>query len=159
MIAKHYGQDFSLAYLRERSYIDRNGVSLRGISEAAELIGLNSLAVKIPTTGSKGQPSLDESPLPAILHWNQNHFVVAYKKTKNYVWIADPSSGKFKLPIDEFEKSWISEGNTGGYDVTKTTTASQNPYSSNHSDRMHYDYCYDGRDRYEDYRGGNYTLP
>ena len=113
MVAKHYGQNYSLPFLREKCYIDRSGVSLRGISEAAELIGLKTLAVKIPVTGPKGEPSFEEAPMPAILHWNQNHFVVAYKRSKNHVWIADPGSGKYKLPVNEFEKSWISDGDSG----------------------------------------------
>ena len=113
MVAKHFGQSFSLPFLRDKCYIDRNGVSLRGISEAAELIGLKTLAVKIPTTGKKNEPSLAEAPMPTIVHWNQNHFVVAYKISKSHVWIADPGSGKYKLTISEFEKSWISDGNTG----------------------------------------------
>ncbi len=113
MVAKYYGQSFSLPFLREKCYIDRNGVSLRGISEAAELIGLKTLAIKIPTTGKKNEPSLAEAPMPTIVHWNQNHFVVAYKISKSHVWIADPASGKYKLTISEFEKSWLSDGNTG----------------------------------------------
>ena len=113
MVAKHYGKSYSLPYLREKSYIDRAGVSLKGVSEAAEHIGLRSLAVKIPYNNKKNEPSLLEAPLPAILHWNQNHFVVAYKANKNYVWIADPADGKHKLKRDEFEKSWLSDGEQG----------------------------------------------
>jgi len=113
MVAKHYGKTYSLPYLRERSYIDRAGVSLKGVSEAAEHIGLRSLAVKIPYNNKKNEPSLLEAPLPAILHWNQNHFVVAYKANKKHVWIADPADGKHKLNRNEFEKSWLSDGEQG----------------------------------------------
>ena len=113
MVAKHYGKTYSLPYLRERSYIDRAGVSLKGVSEAAEHIGLRSLAVKIPYNNKKNEPSLLEAPLPAILHWNQNHFVVAYKANKKHVWIADPADGKHKLNRSEFEKSWLSDGEQG----------------------------------------------
>ena len=113
MVAKHYGQTYSLPYLREKSYIDRAGVSLKGVSEAAEHIGLRSLAVKIPYNNSKNEPSLLEAPLPAILHWNQNHFVVVYKANKNNVWIADPADGKHKLNRKEFEDSWLSDSDQG----------------------------------------------
>ena len=113
MIAKSYGESYTLPFLREKCYIDKAGVSLKGISEAAELIGLRSLAVKIPTKAKKGVPSLMEAPLPAVLHWNQNHFVVLYKITKSHVWIADPADGKHKLTHAEFEKSWISDNNQG----------------------------------------------
>lgn len=70
MVAKHYGKSYSLPYLREKCYIDRAGVSLKGIGEAAELIGLRTLAVKIPSFDKNNSPSLSEAPLPAILHWN-----------------------------------------------------------------------------------------
>ena len=53
MVAKHYGKSYSLPFLREKCYIDKAGVSLKGISEAAELIGLRSLAVKIPLSAGK----------------------------------------------------------------------------------------------------------
>jgi len=113
MIAKFYGKRYNLPFLREKSYIDKAGVSLRGISEAAELIGFRTLGVKIHTKLKKGEASLSAAPLPCVLHWNQNHFVVLYKINKTHVWIADPGSDKHKLSIEEFEKSWISGENKG----------------------------------------------
>ena len=113
MAAKHYGKSYTLPFLREKCYIDKAGVSLKGISEAAELIGFRTLAVKIPTIGNKDQPALDQAPLPAILHWNQNHFVVVYKMNKLHVWIADPADGKHKMTRAEFERSWVSDKNKG----------------------------------------------
>ena len=113
MIAKAYGKSYSLPFLREKCYIDKAGVSLRGISEAAELIGLRTLAVKLPTKSKKGKPSLSEAPMPCIGHWNQNHFVVVYKISSKYVWIADPASGKHKLTVTEFEQSWLSDAKEG----------------------------------------------
>ncbi len=113
MVAKHYGKSYSLQFLREKCYIDREGVSLKGISEAAENIGFRTLAVKIPFSDKKDEPSLIEAPLPAIVHWNQNHFVVVYKINKKYVWIADPADGKYKLKHVDFKKSWISDGDKG----------------------------------------------
>ena len=79
MVSKWYGKSYSLPFLREKCYIDRAGVSLKGISEAAELIGFRTLAVKIPINAEKDAPSLQNAPLPTILHWNQNHFVTLYK--------------------------------------------------------------------------------
>ncbi|MDV7396582.1 cysteine peptidase family C39 domain-containing protein, partial [Arthrospira platensis SPKY1] len=79
MIAKHYGKSYPLQYLRENAFIDREGVSLMGISEAASKIGFQALAVKIPFAGPKGMPSLPAAPLPVIAHWRQNHFIVVYK--------------------------------------------------------------------------------
>lgn len=113
MIAKHYGKSFSLPFLREKCYIDRAGASFKGIAEAAELIGFRTLAVKIHLSKAKGQASLEEAPFPAILHWNQKHFIVLYKLSKKYAWIADPADGKHKLPIQELKKNWISDEDKG----------------------------------------------
>ena len=77
MVAKYYGKTFSNQFLREKSYITREGVSMLGISEAAEYIGFRTQGVKIPLT------QLLEAPLPCILHWNQNHFVVLYAIKRN----------------------------------------------------------------------------
>ena len=113
MIARYYGKSFSLQYLRAISYYDREGVSLQGISEAASKIGFQTLAVKIPFAAEKDKPSLLLASYPLIAHWNQNHFVVIYKANKKFVWIADPSAGKFKLDRKTFEKHWQSDGNKG----------------------------------------------
>ena len=113
MVAKYYGKTYSLQYLREKCYIDREGVSLKGISEAAENIGFRTLAVKIPFSDKKDKPSLTEAPLPTIVHWNQNHFVVVYKINRHNVWIADPADGKYKLKVEDFKKSWISDKDMG----------------------------------------------
>ena len=114
MIAKHYGKNFSLQFLRENSYLDREGVSLRGIVEAAEHIGMRTLAVKLPLVGQGEEaPGLLDAPLPCIAHWEQKHFVVVYKADKNHVWIADPAISRKKLSHAQFQKSWIGEGNNG----------------------------------------------
>lgn len=113
MIAEHYGKKYPITYLRERTYIDREGVSLKGISEAAERIGFRSLAVKLPITAEKGKPSLEMAPMPCIVHHNQKHFVVVYKVTKTHVFLADPGHGKFKVTHEEFAKPYISAADTG----------------------------------------------
>ncbi len=121
MVAKYYGKNYNLPYLREKCYIDKEGVSLRGISEAAELIGLRTVAVKISTFSDGEKSSLEDVPLPAILHWQQRHFVVLYKINKTHAWIADPSDGKHKLTIEEFEKYWISSNDKGIALLLETT--------------------------------------
>lgn len=131
MIAKYYGKSYSLPFLREKCYLDKAGVSMRGISEASELIGLRSLAVKIPLHDNKDQPSLMQAPLPAILYWNQNHFVCLYKINSKHVWISDPSSGKYKLTHDELLKSWLTEEEGKGIALLLETT---NQFYTNDSD-------------------------
>ena len=126
MIAKYYGRNYTLQYLRERSFITREGVSMLGISDAAEAIGFRTSGVKITLEQLK-----NDVPLPCILHWNQNHFVVLYKvKKNNSLWlqclfnishknsqlstfnsqlfIADPASKKVIFNEKEFKRCWIS---------------------------------------------------
>ena len=114
MIAKYYGKYFTLQSLREKSHIDREGVSLKGIIKAAEGIGFSTLPIKLPFfPPSEEAAGLTDVPLPAIVHWNQNHFVVVYKISKKYVWIADPGIGKEKISIDKFKRHWEEDGDKG----------------------------------------------
>jgi ATP-binding cassette, subfamily B, bacterial len=113
MVAKHFGKVYPLPYLREKCYIDRLGVSMKGIHEAAESIGLRTTALQISLFEEKGIPSLSTVPLPAIVHWNQNHFVVVYKISKRSVWVADPAKEKLNLSIEEFTKGYCSKGDRG----------------------------------------------
>jgi ATP-binding cassette subfamily B protein len=100
MIAKHYGKNFSLQKLRDISGLNREGVSLLGISEAAEKIGFRTAGAKI------GLDELKKSEFPLILHWNQNHFVVLYKVGKNAFYIADPAKGLLTYSEHEFLIHW-----------------------------------------------------
>ncbi|QGY42844.1 ATP-binding cassette domain-containing protein [Maribellus comscasis] len=102
MVAKYYGKHFSTEFLREKSFITREGVSLLGISDAAEGIGLRSMGVKI----SFGQLK-KEAPLPCIVHWGQNHFVVVYKFKKGKVFVADPAFGRLEYSESEFRQKWL----------------------------------------------------
>lgn len=111
MIAAHYGRRYSLQALRDLSHISREGVSLLGISEAAESIGFRTLAVKAPFAGEEA--GLVDAPLPCIVHWRQRHFVVVYKIDRRQVWIADPVEGKFKLTRAAFEAGFRQDGERG----------------------------------------------
>jgi len=104
MIAKHYGKNYSLQGLREKCFITRQGVSLLGISEASEQIGFRTIGVSI-----NWEQLLNEAPLPCIVHWKQNHFVVVYKISKiNIVFVADPANGLIKYTKEEFLRAWLS---------------------------------------------------
>lgn len=104
MIARHHGRYYSLEHLRELTYVDREGVSLSSISDAAEHIGFRTLAIT-----SNYEQLVEEVPLPYIAHWHQQHFVVVYRVTKNYVWIADPEHGKVSLTKEEFLEGWAQD--------------------------------------------------
>ena len=109
MIAKYYGHSYSLEMLRSHSFISREGVSMLGISDAAEYLGMHTLGVKISF-----EQLANEAVLPCILHWNQNHFVVCYGiKKKRFsddynIYIADPASQKLCYNKEEFCKCWLS---------------------------------------------------
>lgn len=107
MIAKFYGKSYSLQALRDRSFITREGVSMLGISDAAEHIGFRTSGVRITF-----KQLVEDVPLPCILHWNQNHFVVCYgiRKTKDgyRIDIADPANQLATYKENEFKKCWLS---------------------------------------------------
>ena len=69
MIAKYYGKAYSAEMLRKRCFISREGVSMLGISDAAESIGFRTVGVQISF-----QQLAEDALFPCILHWNQNHF-------------------------------------------------------------------------------------
>ncbi|OFX21762.1 MAG: ABC transporter ATP-binding protein [Bacteroidetes bacterium GWA2_31_9b] len=105
MIAKHYGRSYSLQTLRDKSYLTREGVSMLGISDAADAIGFRSMGVRITF-----EQLLTEAPLPCIVHWKQNHFVVVYKisqrKKETFVHVSDPARGLIKFTKEEFISGW-----------------------------------------------------
>ena len=109
MVAKYYGKSYSLQTLRDKCHITRQGVSMLGISDAAESIGLRSCGVKLTWDQLKR-----EATLPCIVHWNQNHFVVVYlvksSKHKCSVKVADPASGLLEYDENAFLNSWLPKG-------------------------------------------------
>jgi ATP-binding cassette subfamily B protein len=101
IIAKHYGKIINTQQLRTLSETTRGGSSLLGLSDATESIGLKSLGVKLSFD------QLQNAPLPCIIHWNKNHYVVLYKIKKNTVYVSDPSHGLITYTFKEFIKGWI----------------------------------------------------
>lgn len=107
MIAKFYGKNYSLQTLREHSYISRDGVSLMGLSDAAESIGFRTIGLRITLEQLE-----KDVPLPCILYWNQNHFVVCYGVKKRgdryYFQIADPANSLLIYSEEEIKRCWLS---------------------------------------------------
>ena len=125
IIAAFYGKQYSLQNLREKCHISREGVSLLGISDAAEQIGFHSTGVKITWEQLR-----DEVNFPCIVHWNQQHFVVVYKIERQAglwsVYISDPAAGLLKYSEEQFKKSWIqSRGLSGDDEVSEEGANSQ----------------------------------
>ena len=108
MIAKHYGLQPNIEKIRRSCALNKEGVSLLGISKAAESIGFKTIGGRLTfNTLAK------EVTHPCIIHWNQNHFVVVYKvkkhsKGKYTVYVADPAKGLVTYTKEEFCEHWIS---------------------------------------------------
>ena len=101
MIAAFYGKSYSLQKLRQLAHITREGVSLLGLSEAAEAIGFRTIGARITFE------QLMEAPKPCVVHWDQEHFVVVYKFRKGKVQVADPAFGLVEYSETEFKKHWL----------------------------------------------------
>lgn len=121
MVTKFYGKVFSMKYLRDKCYASRTGVSVLGLSEAAEGLGFRTIASALTL---KQLAELDQ--FPCIAHWNENHFIVIYdiqrRKVKSLsfsrlkettIFVADPKFGKIKFSEKEFLKGWISKREEG----------------------------------------------
>lgn len=101
IIAKHYGKTIKIQELRDHSETTREGSNLLFLSDAAEKVGFRTLGVKLSLE------RLEEAPLPCILHWNKNHYVVLYKIKKEIYHISDPAFGLIEYNKQDFLKFWI----------------------------------------------------
>ena len=114
MIADFYGRYYSLESLREKTFISREGVSIRGIAEGAEVIGFRAAAVHLFfESKDETEPGLQNATLPLIAHWQQDHFLVVFKIGKKHVWVADPADGKYRLTHEEFKAGWQGDRKKG----------------------------------------------
>ncbi len=100
MVSRYWGKQFSVNRLRDIANVDRNGSSLRGLSGAAESIGLSTRPVKASLN------KLTQQSLPAIAHWEGKHYVVVYEITTKHVIIGDPAIGQKTLTHKAFTRGW-----------------------------------------------------
>src|SRR5690554_3018917 len=111
IVAKYYGKHYNLNTLRHITWKTREGVSLLTISDAAEKLGFRTQGVRITTN------QIVDIPLPAIIHWTQNHFVILYKIRKKgselEFHVSDPAHGLIKYSQAEFLKYWASTKQKG----------------------------------------------
>ena len=108
MVCKYFGREYTLDSLSKLCFATTEGVSLLGINEAANTLGLHTTSARATTT------VLSDAPLPCILHWNQNHFVVLYKiKKGKKFYVADPGKGLVTYSLEEFKQHWISTNSNG----------------------------------------------
>lgn len=101
IISKFYKKSIPIQTLRDLSETTRLGSSLLNLSDAAERIGFRSLGIKISLN------KLKDAPMPCILHWNKNHFVVLYNIKKDNFYISDPAHGLITYKKYEFLRHWI----------------------------------------------------
>lgn len=101
IISKYFGCFYSLQYLRDVCGVSRTGVSFLDLSIAFEHIGIRTKALKL--TFEK----FLKIPMPCIVHWNNNHFIVVYKVSRKNVWVSDPAKGLISYTHAEFQKGWL----------------------------------------------------
>ncbi len=103
MVSRYWGRKLSLEELERVCTVTREGVSMLAISRTASELGLENVTVKLTLQ------RLGEIPLPCILHWKQNHFVVLYKVSKNgkRFYIADPGKGLRRCSVTDMENCWL----------------------------------------------------
>lgn len=108
MVASHYGKDYPLSYLRSLAHLTREGVSVAGIRDALHEIGMESATFELSLEQLR-----EKCPLPAILHWEQNHFVVLcgirrsrWRGRWKYV-VANPAYGKHAFEEESFSRFWL----------------------------------------------------
>ncbi len=109
MIAKYYGHDYRLEYLLDITKTDpQNGVSMLGVSDAANMLGFRTMGVRITFQKLK-----DEAVLPAILHLPEQRFIVVYKIANRRVYVCDPTVGRLTLSFEDFCNRWFSTAENG----------------------------------------------
>lgn len=107
MVAKYYGKLYSPNDLKKKSFVSREGLSLLGLTDLANAIGLKTLAVKI------SYDKLLEAPGPCIIHWFGRHFVVLIKVKRKSVTVADPAIGILRYRKEEFVQGWNQSNGEG----------------------------------------------
>jgi ATP-binding cassette subfamily B protein len=112
MIIQFYEKKYSINKIRELCNTSIVGISLLNISKAAEFLLFKTLGSVFSFN-----KLINNAPLPCILHWNQDHFVVLYKvkkKRKDTVfYIADPGKGLLQYNEKDFTEHWISTKTNG----------------------------------------------
>jgi ATP-binding cassette, subfamily C, bacterial len=102
-IAKHYGRNFTLNRIREAVGTGQSGTTLLGLKRGAETLGFKARPVK---TSPELLNQIKEAPLPAIIHWGGNHWVVLYGKKGKKCVVADPAVGIRYLSKQDVTEGW-----------------------------------------------------
>jgi ATP-binding cassette subfamily B protein len=124
MVCRHFGRDVSLSRIRRLCFTSTDGTSLKAICSAATELGLAARALKVTPR------NLPELPMPAIVHWEGNHWVVLFDVGPKHVRFADPATGIRRLTRQEFEQRWTGYAALFDYtDAFAETAESRTGYS------------------------------
>lgn len=110
MIAKFHGKSFSREFLRDKASITKQGVTMAGIADAAEIIEMRTLGMRVSL-----ESLVQEVPTPFIVPWRQKHFVVVYKTSKTKIYVADPAQGHLQYSHEDFLKAWTNTTDSTGF--------------------------------------------
>jgi ATP-binding cassette subfamily B protein len=100
MICRHFGRKVSITRIRQMVHTATDGTSLRGLCQGAEALGLAARSVKA------SKSNVDQMPLPAIIHWEDYHWVVLFDVDRKHAWIADPATGIRRITRKELDEKW-----------------------------------------------------
>lgn len=101
MVAQYYGKQYTQQTISNLYQLNRQGISLQGLSKVAEKIGFQTLCVRVDF-----EKLCQKAPFPVIAHWNQNHYVVVYKVKGNKIYVSDPEAGQVQYTRQEFLEGW-----------------------------------------------------
>ncbi len=100
MAAAYWGKEIDLPSLRRQFPISMQGARLNDLMSIAERLDMTTRALKVDLD------ALQKISVPAILHWEFNHFVVLKKITNKYAVIHDPAVGERKLSIEAVSQAF-----------------------------------------------------
>jgi HlyB family type I secretion system ABC transporter len=100
MVCRHFGRRVSITRIRQLVNTSTDGTSLRGLCRGAESLGLAARSVKA------SKSNVGQMPLPAIIHWENYHWVVLFDLNDRFAWIADPATRIRRITRKELEEEW-----------------------------------------------------
>lgn len=100
MVCRHFGRQVSLARIRQIVHTHTDGTSLKNLCRGAEGLGLAARSVKV------SPQNVPQLPLPAIIHWDNYHWVVLFAVDERHAWIADPATSLRKITRQELNEKW-----------------------------------------------------
>jgi len=100
MVMAYYDKWVPLEQVRVDCGVSRDGSTAKGILQVARMYGFEAKGYRVEPSG------FDLIPMPCIIHWNMNHFVVLNKIDKNFAYINDPAKGEEKISLEKFNESF-----------------------------------------------------